>query len=82
MPLNLSFSYWATMATVVVLQPHSATSWPRSIERMVGSIAGGLLAAGLLVALPTKLALLAVIFPMAAATMAVRLVNYTAFVFS
>jgi len=81
MPLNLSFSYWATMATVVVLQPHSATSWPRSLERMVGSIAGGLLAAGLLVALPTKLALLAVIFPIAAATMAVRLVNYTAFVF-
>ena len=81
MPLNLRFSYWATMATVVVLQPRSASSWPRCLERMVGSIAGGFLAAGLLVALPTKLMLLVVIFPMAAATMAVRSVNYTAFVF-
>lgn len=79
-PLDLRFSYWATMAAVVVLQPRAATAWPRSLERMVGSIAGGLLAAGLLVALPTKLALLAVIFPLAAATMAVRSVNYTAFV--
>jgi uncharacterized membrane protein YccC len=78
--LNLTFSYWATMAAVVVVQPEAASIWQRSIERMVGSIAGGVLAALLIFALPTKIALLALIFPMAAATIAFRLVNYTIFV--
>jgi uncharacterized membrane protein YccC len=78
--LNLTFSYWATMAAVVVVQPEAASIWQRSLERMIGSIAGGLLAALLVFILPTKIALLAVIFPMAAATIAFRLVNYTIFV--
>jgi uncharacterized membrane protein YccC len=78
--LNLTFSYWATMAAVVVVQPEATSIWQRSIERMVGSIAGGLLAALLVFALPTKPALLALIFPLAAATFAFRLVNYTIFV--
>ena len=78
--LNLTFSYWATMAAVVVVQPEAASIWQRSIERMAGSIAGGVLAALLIFALPSKIALLALIFPMAAATIAFRLVNYTIFV--
>ncbi|MDL2410595.1 FUSC family protein [Rhizobium calliandrae] len=78
--LDLSFSYWATMATVVVLQPFAATTWPRTVERMAGSVAGGFLAAALMAILTTKLVLLAVIFPVAAATIAFRFVNYTLFV--
>ena len=78
--LDLTFSYWATMATVVILQPLAASTWPRCVERMIGSVAGGLLAVALMLALPTKLMLLAVIFPIAAATIAFRLVNYTIFV--
>ena len=78
--LNLTFSYWATMAAVGGVQPEAASIWQRSVERMIGSIAGGLLAALLIFILPTKIALLAVIFPMAAATIAFRLVNYTIFV--
>ena len=78
--LNLTFSYWATMAAVVVVQPEATSAWQRSIERMVGSIAGGLLAAGLMLVVPAKIALLALIFPLAAATIAFRLVNYTIFV--
>ncbi|MGZ2488134.1 putative membrane protein YccC [Rhizobium pisi] len=78
--LGLTFSYWATMATVVVLQPFAATTWPRTVERMAGSVAGGFLAAALMAMLTTKLALLAVIFPVAAATIAFRFVNYTLFV--
>ena len=78
--LNLTFSYWATVTTVVVVQPEAALIWQRSIERMLGSIAGGLLATALMFAFPTKIALLALIFPLAAATIAFRLVNYTIFV--
>lgn len=78
--LNLTFSYWATMAAVVVVQPEATSAWQRSIERMAGTMAGGLLAAGLMFVLPAKLALLALIFPVAAATIAFRMVNYTIFV--
>jgi uncharacterized membrane protein YccC len=78
--LNLTFSYWATVATVVVVQPETALVWQRSIERVLGSIAGGLLAALLMFAFPAKIALLGLIFPIAAATIAFRLVNYAIFV--
>ena len=78
--LDLAFSYWATMATVVVLQPMAATTWPRTVERVLGSVAGGILAALILTVLPVKLALLLVILPVAAAAIAFRLVNYTIFV--
>jgi len=78
--LNLTFSYWATMAAVVVVQPEAGAIWQRSIERMLGSIAGGVLAAFLMFVLPMKAALLVLIFPIAAATIAFRLVNYTIFV--
>ena len=78
--LNLTFSYWATMATVVVLQPMAATTWPRTLERVLGSVAGGVFAALILIVLPMKLALVLVIVPIAAAAIAFRLVNYTIFV--
>jgi uncharacterized membrane protein YccC len=78
--LNLTFSYWATMATVVVLQPMAATTWPRTLERVLGSVAGGVLAALILLVLPMKLALVIAILPIAAAAIAFRLVNYTIFV--
>lgn len=78
--LGLSFSYWATMATVVVVQPVAGATWPRSLERMLGSIAGGLIAALLVLVAPTPLILLAVVFPIAATAIALRRVNYALFV--
>lgn len=78
--LNLTFSYWATVGTVVVLQPDSTLIWQRTIERVLGSVAGGVLATLLMFALPSKIAVLGLMFPLAAATIAFRLVNYTVFV--
>jgi uncharacterized membrane protein YccC len=77
---SLTYSYWATMAVVVVMQSQAATTWPRMIERVIGSVAGGFAAAALTFLLPSPLALLVVIFPLAAATIAFRSVNYTLFV--
>ncbi len=78
--LHLHFGYWATMATLLILQPSIAGSWPRSVERAVGSIVGGLLAAGigLLVHSPIIISLL--VFPLVCATMALRPVSYSLFV--
>ncbi|MBM9402936.1 FUSC family protein, partial [Gluconacetobacter azotocaptans] len=77
--LGLPYAYWATMAVVVVMQPQAATTGPRMVERMLGSVAGGIVAAVLGVALPMPATVL-LIFPLAAATIALRSVNYTLFV--
>lgn len=78
--LHLAFSYWATMATIMVMQPLAETTWPRSLERIIGSLGGGLLAALLLAVLPAKPFLLLLVFPLAAMTIAFKSVNYTVFV--
>ncbi|KXV69524.1 hypothetical protein AD951_06225 [Acetobacter malorum] len=74
--LDLPYAYWAMMAVVVVTQPSVTTTLPRTIERVIGSIAGGLLAAVMGVLLPVW-SILLLIFPLAAATIALRSVNYT-----
>lgn len=74
--LHLPYAYWAMMAVVVVTQPRVTTTLPRTIERVIGSIAGGLLAAVMGVLLPVW-SILLLIFPLAAATIALRSVNYT-----
>lgn len=74
--LELSYAYWAMMAVVVVTQPQVNTTLPRTIERVAGSIAGGLLAAIMGVLLPMW-SILLLVFPLAAATIALRSVNYT-----
>ena len=79
--LRFAYSYWMAIATVLVLQPSVATTWPRALERAVGSVLGGALAALLGLVLHTPLAITAAVFPLAIATMAVRSVNYGLFVF-
>ncbi|MEW6340501.1 MAG: FUSC family protein [Paraburkholderia sp.] len=78
--LHVPFGYWATMATLLILQPSIAGTWPRSIERAAGSIAGGLLAAAIGVAIHSPLGISLVVFPLVCATMALRTVSYSLFV--
>lgn len=78
--LSLPCTYWATVAVVVVMQPYAETAWPRVLERIVGSIVGGLAAAALASVLTAPWQLLLIVFPLAAATIALRSVNYTLFV--
>ncbi|MCH4090494.1 FUSC family protein [Acetobacter sp.] len=74
--LDLPYAYWAMMAVVVVIQPSVNVTLPRALERVAGSVAGGLLAAIMGVTLPIPVILL-LIFPLAAVTIALRSVNYT-----
>jgi uncharacterized membrane protein YccC len=78
--LALPYGYWAGVGAVVVMQPNAEAAWPRVLERIVGSVVGGLAAAALASALSAPWAVLAIVFPLAAATFAVRSVNYTVFV--
>ncbi|MFC0408778.1 FUSC family protein [Roseomonas elaeocarpi] len=79
--LHLPQAYWATMAVVLVHQPEIATTWPRAVERAVGSVLGGLLAVLLGWLLPGPTALTLAVFPLAMVTMALRPVSYALFVF-
>lgn len=78
--LGLPFGYWATMATLLILQPSIAATWPRSIERAAGSIVGGVLAAGIGYAIHSPLGISLAVFPLVVATMALRPVSYSLFV--
>jgi uncharacterized membrane protein YccC len=78
--LHMPFGYWATMAILLILQPSIASTWPRSIERAAGSIAGGLLAAGIGLAIHSPIAISLIVFPLVCATMALRPVSYSLFV--
>ena len=78
--LALPYVQWATMAAVVVTHPDASLSGPRMIERILGSMAGGLAAAALASELPQPWEQVAIVFPLAAATLALRSVNYTLFV--
>ncbi|ACD15530.1 FUSC family protein [Paraburkholderia phytofirmans] len=78
--LGLPFGYWATMATLLILQPSIAATWPRSIERAAGSIVGGVLAAAIGYAIHSPLGISLAVFPLVMATMALRPVSYSLFV--
>jgi len=78
--LGLPFGYWATMATLLILQPSIGATWPRSIERAAGSIVGGLLAVVIGYAIHSPLGISLVVFPLVVATMALRPVSYSLFV--
>jgi uncharacterized membrane protein YccC len=79
--LHIPYGYWMTMTVVIIQQPYVATTWTRALERVLGSVLGGGLAALLGMVFHSQATLLLLIFPLAMATMAFRPVNYTLFVF-
>src|SRR5450830_1753639 len=74
--LGLPFGYWATMATMLVMQPSIADSWSRSMERAVGSIVGGALAVLLCLFIHSPLVLALLVFPLSLLAMGLRPVSY------
>jgi uncharacterized membrane protein YccC len=77
---DIQRGYWLSLTAIVILQPFMAATWRRSIERVVGSVLGGLIAAGIGAVLDNPIAISVLIFPLSVITMAVRGVNYTLFV--
>ncbi|HWK45444.1 MAG TPA: FUSC family protein [Stellaceae bacterium] len=78
--LDLTRGYWVSITAIVVLQPYMAATWRRTLERVAGSVLGGLIAAGISLMIHAPLAITAVIFPLSVIAMALRTVNYAVFV--
>jgi len=79
--LHIDHGYWLLLTSLIVLQPHVSGTMRRGLERIGGTVAGGILAAVLAAALHTQLAIAAALFPLALLALAVLPVNYTAFAF-
>jgi uncharacterized membrane protein YccC len=80
LPYGQQFAYWLTITAVVTLQPFYATTWQRALERVGGTVLGGLIGA-LLAYLPsTPLQMAMLLFPLCAVAFAARQVSFVAWI--
>ena len=68
--------YWIDITIAVILRPYIVTTFERGLQRIVGTVLGGFLAAGLLATVSGDVTVVAVLGLLAFATFAVLPVNY------
>jgi uncharacterized membrane protein YccC len=78
---HIDHGYWLLLTSLIVLQPHVSGTLRRGLERIGGTVGGGILAAFLALALHSQLATAAVLFPLALLSLAILPVSYAAFAF-
>lgn len=78
--LDITRGYWATITTLIVLQPYAGATLYKTLQRVAGSVLGGIIAAALAVVARTKLAIVGVMVPFTVASVAVLPLNYGVFV--
>ena len=78
---EVNHGYWLLLTSLIVLQPHVGSTLRRGVQRIGGTIAGGVLAALLAMLLHSQMATAAVLFPCALLSLAILPVSYAAFAF-
>ena len=78
--LGITRGYWATITTLIVLQPYAGATIRKTLQRVGGSVLGGIIAAALAVVARTKLEIAAVMVPFTIGAVAVLPLNYGVFV--
>ncbi len=78
--LRGDYAHWLTITLILTMQPFYALTWQRGLERMGGTVAGGLVAAVLALVCTTPLAIAAALFPLAVLAFTARAVNYAMFI--
>ncbi len=74
-----AYAHWLTITLVLTLQPFFALTWQKALERIIGTVLGGVVAAGLGLLVASPLATAAVLFPLAVTAFAVRYVSFGLF---
>jgi len=77
--LHLARGYWVTVTAVIILQPYTGATTQRAVQRVIGTVLGGILTAGLGALFHDIRAILVLSFIFAAVSVALLPVNYTAF---
>ncbi len=75
-----STQHWLTITLVLTLQPYYAATLQRALERIGGTVAGGLLAAAITLVCRSPAAIALATLPLSVAALAVRGVNYGVYV--
>ncbi|HUN45335.1 MAG TPA: FUSC family protein [Stellaceae bacterium] len=73
------YDHWLTITIVATMQPYFGITFTRALERVAGTLLGGLVAALLSLLLTTPLAIAAAMFPLAMLALAVRAVSFGLF---
>jgi uncharacterized membrane protein YccC len=79
--LHVDHGYWLLLTSVIVLQPHVGGTLRRGMERVGGTVGGGILAALLAVTVRSPLAIAIALFPLAVLALAFMPVSYAVFAF-
>jgi uncharacterized membrane protein YccC len=77
--LHLTRAHWVTVTVIIVLQPSSGASIRKGLQRVAGTVLGGILAAVLGTAAHSPVWLAVMLFPLSAAAVSVLPVNYGLF---
>ncbi|HET7785844.1 MAG TPA: FUSC family protein [Myxococcales bacterium] len=77
--LHLQRSYWVTVTIIIVLQPHAVGTVKKALQRVGGTVVGGIFAALIARAVHRPSLLGPVLFFLAWMAVAVRRINYAAF---
>jgi uncharacterized membrane protein YccC len=77
--LHFQRSYWVTLSAILVLQPHGVATVRRALQRVGGTVVGGIFAALIARLVHDRLVLVPILFFTAWAAVAVRRINYAAF---
>lgn len=68
--------YWMTLTVVIILQPYVSATFQKGLQRVIGTIAGGVIAAVIAAVVHSPAVLIAIIFAGAAVTVAFLRINY------
>jgi uncharacterized membrane protein YccC len=74
------FAHWLPITVVVTLQPFYAATWQRALERVGGTVLGGLAGAALAFTARTPGLLAALMFPLCTVAFAARQVSFGAYI--
>lgn len=79
LPVGAVYAHWMTITLILTLQPFFALTWQRALERVGGTVLGGIIAAGLSIFVHSPVIISIFLFPLAIVAFAVRRVSFGLF---
>ena len=78
--LQLDMGYWITLTALIVMQAYPSATWQRAVQRVAGTMVGGLIATIAVYVLQGPAAVLVVIAPLSLLAMAVQSASYALYI--